>query len=683
MKLKATLFLMIFGFTNAYANQTYKDCRAYLKNDTLVVSNNKIQRKWLWNSGNIIPIFLTDKWNSNTLAFTDNANSFNIKGYPFIGNESLNFTVVTDDLHFHPYLAVTIISNYKSFSAKHVFRIHPEIAAISTDLYLKYKTLDFETKIDKIRTTGLKNSFEGKESARSFADHYSLHSRHWKLKFVEFKDITDANNNLVSEMEVIPYRPQEKYTGNLLMAIDLVSKSKFYVLKEAPNTYSQVRYPGYDFYASRDMIDVAHSGFPDTLGHEGWVKGYTITCGVPSSEIDLQTSLKYYLKNSIVYKPEVNEMVMMNTWGDRGQDGKISEKFILNELEGAKRLGITHFQIDDGWQQGLSQNSATKGSTLWDAWTAKDWEPNNSRFPNGWSKIIKSANEKNIQLGLWFHPTNDNEYKTWESDANILLDIYKKYGIKYFKIDGVEIVTKTAEINFAKFLDKVKAESNSEVFFNLDCTANIRGGYFMFRNAGNLFLENRYTDSGRYYPYQTLRNLWMLSKYFPAQLLQIEFLNKWRNANKYPSNDPFAPANYNFDYVFGTTLMAQPLAWLESSNLPEEAYRIAPLVNKYTSVMADIHKGVIKPIGDEPSGVSFTGFQSVQKNKGYFIIYRESTDDDTVDLKTFLPKNAKISIEEVYKANPNSNVQYSNDGSIKVKLQSINSFILVKYAIKD
>ena len=81
----------------------------------------------------------------------------------------------------------------------------------------------------------------------------------------------------------------------------------------------------------------------------------------------------------------------------------------------------------------------------------------------------------------------------------------------------------------------------------------------MFNEYGNIFLENRYTDWQNYYPYWTLRNLWMLSKYVPAEKLQIEFLNKWRNTDKY-KGEVFAPENYSFEYLFATTLAGQPLA---------------------------------------------------------------------------------------------------------------------------
>ena len=73
-----------------------------------------------------------------------------------------------------------------------------------------------------------------------------------------------------------------------------------------------------------------------------------------------------------------------------------------------------------------------------------------------------------------------------------------------------------------------------------------------------------------------LRNLWQLSRYVPAEKMQVEFLNKWRNADKYADNDIFAPKSYSFDYLFGITAAAQPLAWMEASNLPQDAYKVSP-----------------------------------------------------------------------------------------------------------
>lgn len=45
----------------------------------------------------------------------------------------------------------------------------------------------------------------------------------------------------------------------------------------------------------------------------------------------------------------------------------------------------------------------------------------------------------------------------------------------------------------------------------MDLTNGRRVGYHWFTEYGNIFMENRYTDWGNYYPYKTLRNIWQLS----------------------------------------------------------------------------------------------------------------------------------------------------------------------------
>lgn len=51
---------------------------------------------------------------------------------------------------------------------------------------------------------------------------------------------------------------------------------------------------------------------------------------------------------------------------------------------------------------------------------------------------------------------------------------------------------------------------------------------------------------------------------------------------------------------------------------------------------------MIFPIGDEPSGRSWTEFQSIEENEGFLLIFRENTDQVKAKIKTFLPKGEKI-----------------------------------------
>ena len=189
----------------------------------------------------------------------------------------------------------------------------------------------------------------------------------------------------------------------------------------------------------------------------------------------------------------------------------------------------------------------------------------------------------------------------------------------------------------AELLDRVRDDLAGDAVFNLDATAQRRFGYHFLSEYGNLFLENRYTDWGNYYPHWTLRNLWQLSRYLPARSLQMEFLNTWRNPDAYGNDDPFSPANIGFEFAFASTMVAQPLAWFEAGQLPEQAFQIKPLIETYRKHAPEIHRRMAFPIGREPDGRAWTGFQCVHDDQpgGYIIAYRQLT--ETPDAQLELP----------------------------------------------
>ena len=384
----------------------------------------------------------------------------------------------------------------------------------------------------------------------SILDRMSLKGMHWHAKAVEFWDVTDWNDNLVAERDIISYR-KNSYRGNLLFMQDGIDGSGLFFLKEAPCSSVQLEYGGADFIADFGTFSVTGPGINSRdIGPDSWTGIYSVVTGVWSGgELEALTALRKYQKNVRRHLPERDEMIMMNTWGDRSQDSKVNEEFCLAELEKASRLGITHFQIDDGWQVGKSPNSAVAKGSFKNIWDNPDyWTPDPVKYPRGLKPVVDRAKELGIEVGLWFNPSIQNDFEDWRKDADALIRLYREYGIRIFKIDGLNIPNKTAENNLRRFFDAVSEATGRQVVFNLDVTAGRRGGYHYFNEYGNIFLENRYTDWGNYYPYHTLRNVWLLSKYVPAEKLQVEFLNKWRNADKY-AGDPFL-GGADFDALF-------------------------------------------------------------------------------------------------------------------------------------
>jgi alpha-galactosidase len=686
--MKYIFFFICFISTSVFA-QNIKTCRAELRNDTLVIENQLISRKFLWNGGNLISRSLTDvkagktwKMNGNKpdLSFpnqTEKAENANYSSKIFAE------TAVTPE-----HLEATISYFLDKLEIKRVFRLYSNCAVIACDLYYRGESnsvwLQAGTNIaDMVNLEKLTPSNAGNNTP--VIEKLELTGRHWKLNAVEFFDITDRFNNLVNEVKTISYRPNF-YRGNLLFAHDNINNNGIFILKEAPTSNVQLAYPGSDFFNEFGNFKLIGAGLnPTDLHPTEWRRGYGFVTGVyAGDEINANIALRVYQEKIRIHKVGRDEMILMNTWGDRGQDSRVREKFALEELEAGAKLGITHFQLDDGWQTGRSSNSAMKGGSLENIWTNKKyWEPNPEKFPNGLEPIVKKGKELGIEVCIWFNPAKDNSNEYWEKDADVLIDIYKKYGIRTFKIDGVNLPNKLAEVNFRKFLDKVSLETNNNVVFNLDVTAMRRGGYHYLNEYGNIFLENRYTDWTNYYPYTTLRNLWTLSKYVPAQNLQIEFLNKWRNLDKYPANDIFAPKNYSFDYLFAITMFAQPLAWFEGTGLPSEAFAVSKLIKTYKEHNTKIHSGQIFPIGNEPDGNQWTGFQSIINEKeGYILVFREDNTSSKKAVKTWLPSGKKANFKLVAGTGKAFESQVLEGGNVVFELPHKNSYALFSYEFK-
>jgi hypothetical protein len=175
----------------------------------------------------------------------------------------------------------------------------------------------------------------------------------------------------------------------------------------------------------------------------------------------------------------------------------------------------------------------------------------------------------------------------------------------------------------------------------------------------------------------------MLSRYVPAQSLQIEFLNRWRNADKYPSDDPLAPCRVPFDYCFAIAMMAQPLAWFEASNLPAEAFQIAPLIGTYRKHQERIHAGRILPIGDEPEGTTWTGFQSIRPDGGYLLVFREYNQAESATLALWGLAGRRIRCTAVLGHGADFEADVDGAGRVIFHLPGPHTFTLYEYTARN
>lgn len=451
---------------------------------------------------------------------------------------------------------------------------------------------------------------------------------HHTFTQVVLKDQTDVHDNLVFETSYLLMTAEIviDLSGNLFILEDRFSGEGLLFLKHAPLPHARPIKSAVDVrLRSEQLTFMGHgTGYSSTLlAYSGGRAGRT------AAVHDLQRQYRPYQKGR-------DGLLLSNTWGDRNRDGRLSEAFILQEIEAASKLGVDVVQIDDGWQRGVTANSIEKGGVWESFWESNPdfWQPHLTRFPNGLSPVLSAAKSRGMKFGLWFGPDSGDDFAHWQKDADTLLDFYRRDGVTHIKVDGIKARTATGEANLRKFFEAVLAGSSGQVTFDLDVTAEVRPGYFGAMNVGPLFVENRYTDWHRYWPHNTLRNLWQLAQYVDPARLRMEFLNHTRNPDKYP-NDPLAPARYPADYLFASVMFASPLGWFEVSNLPADyVAKVAPLVATWKQHRDAIHHNHTLPIGAAPDGTQWTGFLNLDPagRSGYALIFRELNDSPTWSL---------------------------------------------------
>lgn len=463
---------------------------------------------------------------------------------------------------------------------------------------------------------------------------FALAPPHLRLTQVVLKDQTDHHNELVFENEWLLH-PSEKplaLPGCLFYSEDVLTGAGLIFLKEAPLPDVRPVACPHDLLVrtgERHLTFAGHGTDATAVGGEGYAFVVLSYRGGRAGRI---AALQQYQRCLRPYVPTRDGMLVSNTWGDRNRDARINEAFMAREIEAGARLGVDVVQIDDGWQVGTTSNSvrAKAEGGVWEGFYAATddfWAIHPQRFPNGLLPLIATAREKGLCFGLWFGPDSAHDFANWERDAETIVRLHRELGLVYFKMDGVKLRSKVGERNLAALFARVLDDTTGAVVFDLDVTAETRPGYFGMMGVGPLFVENRYTDWGKYWPHTTLRNLWTLAHHVDPLRLRMEFLNNGRNVEKYVG-DPLAPLAYRPDYLFATVMFSSPLGWFETSNLPKSYFaEAAPLIATWKEHREAIFSGTILPIGNAPDAVAWTGFVSVapDRRSAYLLVFREAS----------------------------------------------------------
>ncbi len=669
--------------------KTYLDCVAEWNDKELLIKNSFIERKWKIQNGLACNVSLKDLTTGKEKLLKASNTPSPSPEYE-MKEQAISTTTTAGEWQQVVVevksLKVSIRSTYKSGILITHFKIYPQTGAISSWLEIDGDTLTAsKSNIDSV-SSGIETVGQAVTYRLDLNEMYHLEYVHQMLGAVSLVENTDVNDNLVNVDEYLTTHANsiENLKSNLFYLEDQFKGDGLMFLKEAPLPYERPVKSENDLIRYKDQF-FAFIGLG--AGNSGQRESYPFTTLVyQGGETGRIKALQRYQRNFRRYDPAHDELIWHSIWGDRNRDGRMKESFLLAEMKRNVEIGIDHLYFIDGWQKGPSSNSVNRDKGgMWDnQWSRPDyWTPNPERFPNGFDSLIRIARKLGFKTGMWYNPDRTHDYANWMKDTDVLLNLHRKYGIDYFKYDGINFSTKTGEANIHKAMHRMVQETGGKVSIELDISGGNRPGYFSGMQYGFLFLENRYTDLRRYYPHLTLRNLWQLSHYVDPRRLRMEFLNNERSKDKYP-NDPLAPANYSADYLFAVTMFAKPMAWFETTGLSETyAQKLKQIITIYKKHWHAIHKGIILPIGNEPRGFSWTGFQSQQPNvrDGYLVVFRELNENSSQVMALPLLEPGKYRFEHLSGNGKTFEATVGKDKTARLSLPDKLNYAFYQYRI--
>ncbi|MFH1706533.1 MAG: glycoside hydrolase family 2 TIM barrel-domain containing protein [Planctomycetota bacterium] len=253
----------------------------------------------------------------------------------------------------------------------------------------------------------------------------TLDTYHWRLIQVLLMDQTDSHNELVQEREWLLH-PSEglELEGNLFALENPATGEGTVFIRRAALPHARPVRSEYDLR----LTPVKGKGFTlELLVAAGATDPEPYAAvpydGGPTGRI--RALQVFQRKQRPVHSNHAVPLFMSNTWGDRSRDSRIEEGFLLREIEAAARLGVDVLQLDDGWQRGITANSARAKELggVWEGFWAADpdfWSAHPVRLPRGLAPVAGAVRKAGLRLGLWFAPDSAREFANWRLDADRL-----------------------------------------------------------------------------------------------------------------------------------------------------------------------------------------------------------------------------------------------------------------------
>ncbi|MBE6645784.1 MAG: hypothetical protein E7612_10505 [Ruminococcaceae bacterium] len=243
---------------------------------------------------------------------------------------------------------------------------------------------------------------------------FSIKSDHIILRAITLKTSTDNHDTLVEESRKHLFRGRiDKTEGQIFILDDVLNAKTTVFIVPAPDCVM----PSLKIIDC--IVEITTHGYPISVGYGDYGEGEKLC-------------RDWYRLHCRCNKLHA----MSNTWGDRNGRSSVNDEFICREIDSGSDLGLDVVQIDDGWQKGIPDTYDEVGLRVFEG---DFWGLKSDIFPRGLAPLSEYANEKGVELGLWFAPHSRGQFEHYDRDINVLKKAFFEWNIKYFKLDMLQL----------------------------------------------------------------------------------------------------------------------------------------------------------------------------------------------------------------------------------------------------
>ncbi len=184
-----------------------------------------------------------------------------------------------------------------------------------------------------------------------------------------------------------------------------------------------------------------------------------------------------------LFKGQEDRLTLLNNWENTYFD--FTEEKLVDLIGEAKDLGVDMFLLDDGWFGNKYQRNADNAAL-------GDWDENREKLPHGIPHLVKTANDKGIDFGLWIEPemvSPKSELAEKHPDWILQLPGRETY---YFRNQLVlDLSNPKVQDYVFGVVDKLMTANPTLKFFKWDCNSPITNIYSHYekQTQGNLYYD--------------------------------------------------------------------------------------------------------------------------------------------------------------------------------------------------